>query len=89
MVVIGMAVALIPRTPSVMLVADTAVPVYDIASADPAVRRVIDTIDIGQSVVVVGCTDLKHYLVPEVSLRDGRRGHVIEGDFTSGVPTAR
>jgi hypothetical protein len=63
------------------LIADTSLPVYDVAVADPAGRRVIDTINVGEAVAVTGCVDLKHYLVPEVLLRDGRKGYVIDGRF--------
>ena len=75
--VLMMSGAPLPKT----LIADTALPVYDVAVADPAGRRVIGTINAGEAVAVTGCVDLKHYLVPEVVLRDGRKGYVIDGRF--------
>lgn len=43
--------------------------------------RVVATIAVGQSVHVVKCHDLKHYVVPEVRLPDGQSGYVYDGDY--------
>lgn len=65
----------------VTLIADGPVPVYDRAASDPAQTQVISTLEAGDELVVSGCVDLKHYIVPEVELRDGKKGYVIEGAF--------
>lgn len=35
----------------------------------------------GSRLAVTSCVDVKHYVVPEVRLNDGRVGYVIEGKF--------
>lgn len=68
--------------PSVMtVVADEDVALYDRATSDPDGRRVVLTLKAGQAAVVSSCIDLKHYLVPEIVLDDGRKVYVIDGRF--------
>lgn len=66
---------------AVTLVADGPLKIYDHASADPSQISVIATLETGLEVQVTNCVDLKHYIVPEVVLADGRTGYVIDGRF--------
>ena len=40
-----------------------------------------EIITAGSRMTVTSCVDVKHYVVPEVRLNDGRVGYVIEGKF--------
>jgi hypothetical protein len=79
LVVAGSAVALLGR--NVELVATTAIPIGAEATIDPASARAIAVLEKGERVDVLSCTDLKHYMVPEVRLPDGRTGFVLGGNF--------
>jgi hypothetical protein len=65
----------------VTLVANALIAVVDRAVADPGQTKVVGTIATGQEVRVLGCVDIKHYLVPQVILDNGARGFVLVGDF--------
>jgi hypothetical protein len=68
--------------PSVItVIADGDLNLYDRATSDPDARRVVVTTKAGEEAIVISCIDLKHYLVPEVALADGRKVYVIDGPF--------
>ncbi|MCZ8175125.1 MAG: hypothetical protein O9343_08030 [Burkholderiaceae bacterium] len=66
---------------SVELVAITSVPIGAALTIDPASTQTIAVVQQGERVAVLACKDLKHYIVPEVRLQDGRVGYVIGGQF--------
>ena len=49
--------------------------------ADPAKERVIGKLQARHSVEVVGCYDMKHYIVPEVRLATRQTAYVITAKF--------
>lgn len=67
--------------PSTVVVADTKLAIYDTTGANEAPRRIINEAAAGEELLVLRCIDLKHYLVPEVVLRDGKVGYIVEGAF--------
>lgn len=60
------------------------VPVY--ATEDDAMRSpppsLIAQLSAGQTVPVIKCVDVKHYLIYKVRLPDGRDGFVLDGEYT-------
>jgi hypothetical protein len=96
-VIAAAAVLVFGSAATVTLVADGPIEVLDKASADPSQTQVIGKLAQGEEVAVVSCKDLKHYVAPEVVLRDGRKGFVLVGNFhllheppwsSPGKPTA-
>jgi hypothetical protein len=65
----------------ITLVALAPIEVVDLAVANPAQTRVVGIISAGEEVAVLGCTDIKHYIAPQVRLLDGTRGFVLVGEF--------
>ena len=63
------------------LIANGQIQVVDRAVADPAQVSIIGTIQTGEEVVVTRCVDIKHYIVPEVRMKNGQIGYVVAGDF--------
>jgi hypothetical protein len=61
----------------IILIADEDVQVTLLPTGDKA----IGTIPAGHGVEVLGCEDLKHYIVPKVRLWDGKDGYVLIGKF--------
>lgn len=49
--------------------------------SDPGGGVEIGVIYAGQTVPVLRCEDLKHYIVPKVKLANGTEGYVLRGDF--------
>jgi hypothetical protein len=47
----------------------------------PTGDKAIGVIQAGQTVDVLGCEDMKHYIVPKVQLPDGNMGYVLDGKF--------
>jgi hypothetical protein len=66
---------------NVELVATTMVPIGAMPTIDPASTQTIAVVQQGERLQVLACKDLKHYVVPEVRLQDGRLGYVIGGQF--------
>lgn len=66
---------------STIIVADATLAIYDITGAKETPRRIIGEAAAGEELRVLRCIDLKHYLVPEVALRDSKVGYVLEGAF--------
>lgn len=60
----------------ITLVAEEELSVY----AKPADGEVINKLRKEEEVPVIGCVDLKHYIVPTISV-EGRTGYVVEGQF--------
>ncbi|MCU7921042.1 MAG: hypothetical protein KZQ95_22185 [Candidatus Thiodiazotropha sp. (ex Epidulcina cf. delphinae)] len=70
--------------PKLMLVAESAVPIYagvDEALASPPVG-IIAELQPRQQVKVIRCVDVKHYLIYKVRLSDGQIGFVNDGKYT-------
>lgn len=61
----------------IMLVADEEINVASSLNGD----RVVGSIHFGQTVQVLSCKDLKHYIVPKVRLPGGGDGYVMDGKF--------
>lgn len=73
---------LYPMKP-LMLVAVSAVSVFETKSdamASPEPKPIV-VLSVQQSVEVVKCVDVKHYLIYKVRLPDGRTGYVNVGDY--------
>lgn len=66
---------------AITVVADGELNLYDQATLNPVERQVIATLKASKEATVKSCADLKHYLVPEVILADGREAYVIDGPF--------
>ncbi len=66
---------------NVELLATTAVPIGAEPTIDAASAQKLAILESGTRVDVLSCKDLKHYLVPEVRLPDGRVGYVLDGQF--------
>jgi hypothetical protein len=65
----------------ITLVAQAPIEVVDRAVPDPAQTKVVGSISAGEEVAVLGCSDIKHYIAPQVRLLDGTRGVVLVGEF--------
>jgi hypothetical protein len=65
----------------VTLVADEDIFVLDSPSINPLHSNPVYTLKSGEKMSVSACIDLKHYIVPEIILADGRKGYVVKGKF--------
>lgn len=60
----------------ISLVAEEELSVY----AKPTNGEVINKLQKEEEIPVIGCADLKHYIVPIINI-DGRAGYIVEGQF--------
>jgi hypothetical protein len=65
----------------ITLEAQAPIAIVDRAVADSEQTKVVGTISAGEEVPVLGCSDIKHYIAPQVRLIDGTRGVVLVGEF--------
>jgi hypothetical protein len=79
--VVIVAIVFIGSGKRVKLIADDQIDVVDRAVADPSQTKTIAKLQPGQELPVLSCVDLKHYIVPEIGLSDGKRGYVLVGKF--------
>lgn len=77
------AIVFIGSAKRIILIADDQIDVVDRAVTDPAQTKIIAKLRPGQELPVLSCVDLKHYIVPEIRLGDGKRGYVLVGNSTS------
>ena len=65
----------------ITVIADSDLNLYDKASSDPSARKAISTLKAGDTATVNACIDIKHYIVLEIEIADGRKAYVIDGRF--------
>jgi hypothetical protein len=68
-------------SPSTVVVVDAKLPIYKNTGEDGAPRQFLRDATPGEELLVLRCVDLKHYLVPEVDLKEGQIGYIVEGRF--------
>jgi hypothetical protein len=61
----------------IVLVAEEDIQVASLPDGDVLLGH----INVGQSVEVIECEDLKHYIVPKVRLPDGAEGYILQWKF--------
>lgn len=54
----------------------------ELGAKQTTIGKSIGVIELGQSVPIVNCHDMKHYVGPEVTLPGGQTGYIYDGQYT-------